>query len=878
MISIPALVTRLGLALVLAAGWSAGARAADDSVSTIVVKFRNDLSTPASARSLPLDARQTLAAALRTGFTETNRTRDGAFTLAFDSPLPFADARAAINRVRELASVLYANIVATPGDAPAVAPRRIGTDQLIVKYRDPALISAARAGLPPGQAKVDRLTAVLGEAVRFGRVMSGDAYVFRLSRRMAPEDAEAAAAKIALEPDVEYAQPDRIMQHHLVPNDTRYSEQWDLYEPVGGINAPNGWNTTTGSVSVVAADLDTGFTNHPDLAGRFVSNGYDFIYDHLVANDNDPVQPGTCLPTSDPNAPPCISSRDADAHDPGDWITAAEDLGTDPTMGWFAGCAGGGGASEDSSWHGTHTAGTIAAAANNAAGVAGINWTSKILPVRVLGKCGGYTSDIVDAIVWVSGGSVAGVPANANPARVMNMSFGGYLGAGHSCPVDDVATQTAINTALANGTALVVSAGNSNTDAFSFTPAGCNGVITVAATGRIGRRAFYSNYGTTVEIAAPGGEWTIFYDPNSILSTLNDGTTTPNNPIYQFYQGTSMAAPHVTGVVSLMMGVNPALTPAQVTAKLQGTARRFPTGSTRDCTNDPAKVTSAVKYCGAGILDMAAAICAAHASGCGTSRMMPADGSSLNQTFTAYPETRWFTLGVEPGKTYVVEAADVNDDLTANAIGTLGIYDADGVSAPAEASVDCTGANGPRPPAVDVAGDGIRCVLRTALPTAGMQQNQRPVYVKVTRLDPVAGGGAQFRIRAREATLYGRWLTTGNNFHVEVENTTAEAMCVEVTRYPAGGLSYTAGPGWSGAVVAQTLTIPAFGADKLVFPSGSLVGGEGEGALRVGACAAPVNLVAAGLHVSTYAFDPLANRYIYFFTTSANDGKTRSTW
>ena len=146
-------------------------------------------------------------------------------------------------------------------------------------------------------------------------------------------------------------------------------------------------------------------------------------------------------------------------------------------------------------------------------------------------------------------------------------------------------------------------------------------------------------------------------------------------------------------------------------------------------------------------------------------------------------------MTVEPGKTYAIEAADVNGDLTANAIGSLNVYGPDTVSAPAEANADCTAANGPRPPAVEVASDGIRCVVRTALPTAGMQQNKRALFVKVTRMDPATGGGSQFKIRAREATAYGRWIINGFDYHVEVENTTGDAMCVEVSRYPASGLA-----------------------------------------------------------------------------------------
>jgi hypothetical protein len=260
-----------------------------------------------------------------------------------------------------------------------------------------------------------------------------------------------------------------------------------------------------------------------------------------------------------------------------------------------------------------------------------------------------------------------------------------------------------------------------------------------------------------------------------------------------------------------------------------------------------------------------------------TTRVLVPNGTSESQTFTAYPETRWFAMTVEPGKTYVIDTVDPSGDLTANAIGTLNVFAGDGVSAPPEANVDCTAANGPRPPAVDVASDGIRCVLRTALPN-GTLLNKRPVYIKVTRMDPATGGGSQFKIRAREATIYGRWLTAGYDYHVEVENTTGDTMCVEVARYPASGLTYTPGPGWSGAIASFTLTVPAFGAVKQVIPNGNLVGSNSDGPLRISACNSPVNLIPGALHVSTFAFDTVASRFIYFFTTTANDGKTRSTW
>jgi serine protease len=365
-------------------------------------------------------------------------------------------------------------------------------------------------------------------------------------------------------PDVAYAEPDQILFPTFVPNDTLYSNQWDFFESAGGINVQPAWDITTGSSSVVVAIADTGLTNHADLAGRMVSgsvatSGYDFISDSRVANDG--------------------NGRDSNPSDPGDWVSSTEST---TLGGCFYGCP-----ARNSSWHGTHVAGTIGAIGNNSLGVAGINWNSKLLIVRVLGKCGGYFSDVADGMTWAAGLHVSGVSDNANPARVINLSLGGS----GSC---STAFQNTINAIVNAGSVVVVAAGNSNTDVSGFTPANCNGVIAVAATGRTGSRASYSNYGALVKISAPGGSGL-----DGILSTLNTGTTVPVADTYAYYQGTSMATPHVTGVVSLMFSVNPSLTPAQVLQILQSTARPFPGGSTCN-----------TSICGSGILDAGAAVLA----------------------------------------------------------------------------------------------------------------------------------------------------------------------------------------------------------------------------------------------------------------------------
>ena len=439
------------------------------------------------------------------------------------------------------------------------------TDRIIIRYRK----TPTEFFVPAQDDHMQRLSQEAGINLNYFREMSGDAHVLRLPEKLPIEQVLQIAKKLANLPEVEYAEPDRIMRHTLVPNDPLYGQQWHYYESVGGINAPAAWDMTTGSSAIVIAILDTGITDHPDLIARSAPGlGYDFVSDTSMSNDGD--------------------GRDSNPRDPGDWCGS-----------W------------SSSWHGTHVAGTIGAASNNGIGVAGVNWNSRLLHVRVLGCNGGYNSDIIDGLRWAAGLTVPGVPNNSHPARVLNLSLGG----GYPCTP---AWQSAINEVTSQGAVVVVSAGNENSNAANFTPAGCSGVITVAATDRNGSRASYSNYGSAVEISAPGGD-----GPDGVLSTLNDGTTAPGNPIYAAYQGTSMAAPHVSGVVSLMLSRNPSLTPHNVLTILQSTARPFPSGS--NCNTS---------LCGSGIVDAAAAVSAAQPSipPSAFNKIGPVNGSSNQPT------------------------------------------------------------------------------------------------------------------------------------------------------------------------------------------------------------------------------------------------------
>jgi serine protease len=436
------------------------------------------------------------------------------------------------------------------------------TDQIIIKYKE---VQVQSNGIDPtSEEQIHRLSSSVGLTLAYVREMSGDSHVLRLPNKMSSTALQVIIEKLNALPEVEYAEPDFIRQHTFVPSDPYYSSQWGYFSPTPGnygINAPAAWDITTGSPSVIVAVVDTGITGHSEFSGRIVP-GFDFIADNLVANDG--------------------NGRDSDPSDPGDWITSAENA-----SGYFAGCE-----VSNSSWHGTHVAGTIAASSNNGNGVSGINWNSKILPVRVLGKCGGYDSDIIDGMRWAAGLSVSGVPVNSNPAKVINMSIGGE----GSCPSS---YQTAINEITATGTTIVVAAGNENNNASLYTPGNCNGVITVAATDRNGNRSFYSNYGSAVEISAPGGD-TTNSSTNGILSTVNSGTQGPVADAYAYYQGTSMATPHVSGIVSLLYSMNPSYTPSQILSILQNNATAFPTGSS--CS------TSA---CGTGIVNAGAAVSAA---------------------------------------------------------------------------------------------------------------------------------------------------------------------------------------------------------------------------------------------------------------------------
>ncbi|MFM7490090.1 MAG: S8 family serine peptidase [Actinomycetota bacterium] len=387
--------------------------------------------------------------------------------------------------------------------------------------------------------------------------------VIRLATPVSRDEAESIAAEIEKTGLVEAADPDGV-RFSAAANDPRYADQWYLPASGPGIGVEQAWSLTTGSPDLVIAVIDTGRLDHPDLTNRLVE-GYDFVFRTRDSKDGD--------------------GWDADETDLGDWSDVADPTYSCSTSSGF----------QPSSWHGTHISGIIGASTNNGIGVAGINQRSRIQHLRVLGTCGGRTSDEATAIRWAAGLPVPGVPNNPTPARVINLS----LGSASAC---EAIEQDAINAATAAGAVVVVAAGNSgqNLATTNFAPASCDNVITATAVRNDGTRASYANYGPPVDVAAPGG-------PTGILSTMNAGTRSvdlsTSGWTYGYKQGTSMSTPIVTGIVSLMLSVNPSLDSSQVEAILKQTTRPFAGGGS-SCSSTAGDVF----YCGAGLVDAAAAV------------------------------------------------------------------------------------------------------------------------------------------------------------------------------------------------------------------------------------------------------------------------------
>lgn len=486
--------------------------------------------------------------------------------------------------------------------APALAVEKSTTfntqlqwvTQLVVKEKSTGLktqsVAADGAATPADVATVQRWSAAAQLPMAYKRPMSGGAHVVTLPKVMTFDDAQTVAQRMEASGEFEYVSPDRIMRPMALATDPLFGQQWNLMPPSasapGGANVTAAWDTTSGVNTIGVGIVDTGIrADHADFVGLNFGTGRNFVSSSAMTGSSDP-KTGNTIPSGFVNNGANNTLTNTDPSDPGDWVSST-DATSYPTF-----C---GSSASNSSWHGTFVAGQIGAQ-RNSIGIAGIAPGVRVQMARALGKCGGATSDIMDAVTWLSGGSVPGVTNNPTPVKVINMSLGGS----GSCSMLE---QTRITAARALGVTIVAATGNEAGPVDA--PANCTGTIAVTAHSLEGDNAFYANVGAQTTISAPGGgSGTVIPGSGSkIVSLSNSGTTgpvaSPTGDAYARDIGTSMATPHVAATAALMLSVQPALTPDNITAIIKQSARPFVAGT---------YCATHAGVCGAGTLDAGAAI------------------------------------------------------------------------------------------------------------------------------------------------------------------------------------------------------------------------------------------------------------------------------
>lgn len=442
------------------------------------------------------------------------------------------------------------------------------TPRLVVKYKGAApTIQVQEVSVQTVAGAQKTVAQRARHALRNIHTMANGAVVYHLGAELTLAEARAAAARIAADPTVEYAEVDiRVKASSVITADTFSNSQWPLKANTGANSAPGGadfvgaWRLSRGA-NVLVGVIDGGGLAHPDMVGQTVP-GYDFI-------SQDAANVFTTAGDGD--------GRDSDETDIGDYCTST---------------------SSDSTWHGLKVASQIVALTGNNYGIAGAAYQAKVMHLRAIGRCGGFLSDVADALSWGVGVHIAGIPDNTRPIQVANFSLGGS--AGTSCPSF---MQAAIDSAISRKVPVIVAAGNDGTGAVSV-PANCSGVIVVGAHTKSADLANYSNHSTSLTLTAAGGGGcayqTVTCQNEPTVAASNAGTTTAGaSRESDYFAGTSAAVPQVSAAVALMRALNMDLTPTEIKAALMASARKHAADSY--CARNAGQ-------CGAGMLDANAAV------------------------------------------------------------------------------------------------------------------------------------------------------------------------------------------------------------------------------------------------------------------------------